>query len=156
MLEKQILQFCTERNLTLSLAESCTGGHLAAKLTSVPGASEYFLGSLVTYSEKLKNKLLKVPVKALKQHGAVSKETARRMCEGVLKITDSDFAIAVTGIAGPSGGTPDSPVGTIWYAFGHKGNAIVVQKMQLKGNRKQIIEECTHKVLEEFLIYLIT
>ena len=98
---------------TLSLAESCTGGSIAAHLTQLPGASGYFLGSFVCYSNHLKTAVLHVPEEVLKKHGAVSPETARRMALGAQQISGSDFALAVTGIAGPSGGSPEKPIGTI-------------------------------------------
>jgi len=154
MLEKEIQQYCTEKKVTLALAESCTGGMIAARLTSVPGASEYFLGSFVTYSESLKKSILHVPDAVLKKKGVVSKEAVTHMCKGVFNVTHSDYAIAVTGIAGPSGGTSKVPVGTIWCAIGRRNQKPYVWKMQLKGNRKKIVQECTTKILEEFLIFL--
>ena len=107
----------TSKNMTLSLAESCTGGAMAARLVSWPGASQYFLGSIVAYSNELKTKILQVPEAVLQEYGAVSAETAVAMAEGVRALTKSTYSIAITGIAGPSGGTPEKPVGTVFYAI---------------------------------------
>lgn len=109
---------------TLATAESCTGGGIASAITSVPGSSEYFLGTVVAYSNALKQQLLKVPEHIIQEYGAVSEQVVRAMAEGVLHLTGSDYAIAVTGIAGPDGGTPEKPVGTVWIAVGDKHTII--------------------------------
>jgi len=106
-----------ERGLSLSVAESCTGGLIADLITNIPGASEYFNMGVVTYSNKSKEDILTVPTKALAEHGAVSCEVARSMAENVRRIGHSDIGIAVTGIAGPGGGTPEKPVGTVYVAI---------------------------------------
>jgi nicotinamide-nucleotide amidase len=106
-----------EQNKKLGTAESCTGGYIAHQITAVQGSSAYFEGSVVAYSYLLKNALLKVSPNTLVQHGAVSKETVTEMAQGALKTLNVDVAIAVSGIAGPSGGTPDKPVGTVWLAI---------------------------------------
>jgi len=117
----QILQnLFLEKKWTLALAESCTGGKIASLITENAGASQFFLGSIVTYSNSTKEKLLNVSTKTLKEKGAVSKETAREMLEGLLKATNADYGIAVTGIAGPDGGTKEKPVGTVFIAMGTK------------------------------------
>lgn len=106
-----------ENNLTLSTAESCTGGLLAAKLTEKPGSSRYFLGSVVSYSNEVKHKILGVPLNELQTYGAVSHQVAKSMAEGVKKLTGSTLAISITGIAGPDGGTSQKPVGTVFLAL---------------------------------------
>lgn len=110
-----------QRGLTLSTAESCTGGALAAALVARPGASRYFAGSVVAYSNDLKTKILGVTTETLARHGAVSRETAEQMARGVCQATGSRAGIATTGIAGPDGGTPKKPVGTIWIAVSVDG-----------------------------------
>ncbi|WP_214070428.1 competence/damage-inducible protein A [Mucilaginibacter sp. dw_454] len=115
-LEKSILNFMAERNLTLSVAESCTGGYISHLFTQHPGSSKVFFGGAVSYSYELKESILDVKKETLQQYGAVSEETVVEMVEGALRNFKSDYAIAVTGIAGPDGGMPDKPVGTVWIA----------------------------------------
>ncbi|MBI3849501.1 MAG: competence/damage-inducible protein A [Verrucomicrobia bacterium] len=126
-LEQVIIQRLTEQKETLSLAESCTGGHLANRLTNVPGASEAFLAGLVTYSNEAKIRLLGVRPETLAQHGAVSEATAREMAEGARQRNQTDYAIAVTGIAGPGGGTDAKPVGTVFIALATPRTTTVAQ-----------------------------
>jgi nicotinamide-nucleotide amidase len=116
-LETVIVRQLTERNQTLALAESCTGGYLANRITNVPGASVIFLAGLVTYSNEAKQKFLGVRAETLAKHGAVSEPVAREMAEGARGRTGADHALAVTGIAGPGGGTSDKPVGTVFIAL---------------------------------------
>ena len=108
-----------ERGLTLGLAESCTGGYIAHRLTSLSGSSVYFKGGVVVYSNELKRNLLDVPESVLDTHGAVSEATVKAMVEGTLRRLKVDYAVAVSGIAGPNGGKPDKPVGTVWVAVGN-------------------------------------
>lgn len=115
-LEKIIVQLLTQRGQTVAVAESCTGGLIAHRLTNVPGASAVFLAGLCTYSNEAKQEVLKVPAETIATHGAVSEPTARAMAEGARAVTGADYALATTGIAGPSGGTPDKPVGTVHIA----------------------------------------
>jgi len=116
-LEAVIIRLLTERKQTLSVAESCTGGCLAHRLTNVPGASAVFLAGLVTYSNEAKRRLLGVRPETLAQHGAVSEAVAREMAEGARQINHTDYALAVTGIAGPGGGTRTKPVGTVFIGL---------------------------------------
>ena len=152
-IEEAIQLLFIKNGWTLSVAESCTGGSIAAQLTRIPGASDYFLGSLVVYSNELKTQLLNVPADLIKEKGAVSEECVNAMVSGLLQTTVSDFGIAVSGIAGPAGGTPERPVGTIWAAIVKKGNTIRSWKMQLKGNRDTIIDYSVNAVLGELLRY---
>ena len=119
-LEGVIGQLLNKNNLTLATAESCTGGYLAHMITSVPGSSRYFKGSVIAYSNEVKIAHLGVSAEDLKQHGAVSEEVAKAMAEGVRKELNADIAIATTGIAGPDGGTVEKPVGTVWIAYSDK------------------------------------
>ena len=109
-----VLELCRERGLTLATAESCTGGLVAAQLTSVPGSSAVFRGSVVAYADDVKTHELGVPVDVLAAHGAVSPEAAAAMATGVRARLGTDLGLAVTGIAGPGGGTPDKPVGLVY------------------------------------------
>ncbi|HYV94428.1 MAG TPA: competence/damage-inducible protein A [Chitinophagales bacterium] len=138
-LEKEIGILLREKNKTVSIAESCTGGLVAHKLVSVPGASEYFVGSIVSYSYDLKKMLLDVKEETLATYGAVSEEAVREMLMGALKKTKSDYAISISGIAGPGGGTADKPVGTVWIAVG-SNEKIILKKFFFTRGREIIME----------------
>jgi nicotinamide-nucleotide amidase len=120
-IEEAIQDWFIEKKMSLAFAESCTGGLMAAQITAIPDSSKYFLGSLVAYSNQLKTTLLKVSPQTLKKWGAVSGETVKEMAVGLLDVTKADFGLAVTGIAGPSGGDAEKPIGTIWYGIARKG-----------------------------------
>jgi nicotinamide-nucleotide amidase len=115
-LEGVVLDGLVARGLRAATAESCTGGTVAARLTSVPGASRAFVGGVVAYDNAVKEALLDVPAATLRAHGAVSEATVRAMAEGVLRRLGADVGVATTGVAGPGGGTPEKPVGTVWVA----------------------------------------
>lgn len=123
-LESVIGQLLVANNSTLALAESCTGGFIAHKITSIAGSSRYFEGSVVTYSYQLKQQLLGVKPETLQQYGAVSEQTVCEMAKGVIQYLNVDYAIAVSGIAGPDGGTPDKPVGTVWIAVANRQQTV--------------------------------
>lgn len=125
-LESVIVRRLTEKRLTVALAESCTGGFIANRITNVPGASAVLVAGLVTYSNMAKEKFLGVRRKTLDRHGAVSEAVAREMAEGARLQTGADFAIAVTGIAGPSGGTPEKPAGTVFIALASTSRTTVL------------------------------
>jgi nicotinamide-nucleotide amidase len=116
-IENVVVRRLTEAKKTLALAESCTGGNLAHRVTNVPGASEIFLGGVVSYANEAKENLLGVRAETLRQHGAVSEAVAREMAAGAREKFGADFALAVTGVAGPGGGTPDKPAGTVFIAL---------------------------------------
>ncbi|MFO1488196.1 MAG: competence/damage-inducible protein A [Verrucomicrobiota bacterium] len=124
-LETVVIRLLADSRQTLAVAESCTGGGIADRLTNVPGASAVFLGGFVTYSNELKQRLLGVKAETLAGHGAVSEAVAREMAEGARSATGSDYAIAVTGIAGPAGGTAEKPVGTVFMALASKDGTAV-------------------------------
>jgi nicotinamide-nucleotide amidase len=121
----------------LAVGESCTGGLLAARLTAVPGASEVFVGGVVAYDDGVKTALLGVPAEVLQAHGAVSEEAVRALAEGVQRRFETQAALAVTGIAGPSGGTPEKPVGTVWLAARHGAEARALKRV-FPGDRGEI------------------
>lgn len=116
-LEETALRLCQARGLTLSAAESCTGGLIAKRLTDIPGASQTFLGGVVSYTNTVKQHVLGVPASLLETYGAVSAPVARAMAMGVRVLTGSDLALSVTGLAGPAGDDRGSPVGTVFTAF---------------------------------------
>jgi len=124
-LEATVVKLFTERKLTLALAESCTGGAIANRITNVQGASAIFLGGFVTYSNALKQSALGVQVESLAAHGAVSEVVAREMAEGARRQTVADYAISVTGVAGPDGGTPEKPVGTVFMGLATPQHTVV-------------------------------
>ncbi len=128
-----------ENKKTISTAESCTGGSIASLITSVAGSSAYFKGSVVSYSNRVKQEMLGVKKETLDTYGAVSEQTAREMLSGILKQMNTDFGIAVTGIMGPGGGSEEKPVGTVYIAVGNKQNQ-VVQKFKQRFSREKNIE----------------
>lgn len=129
LMEATLVKLLTERNKTLALAESCTGGFIAHRITNVSGASAVLLAGLVTYSNEAKQQFLGVPAETLAAHGAVSEPTARAMAEGARARTGADYAIAVTGIAGPTGGTPEKPVGTVFIALADVERTVVINPL---------------------------
>lgn len=138
-LEEVIGNLLRRHKLTLGTAESCTGGFLAHRITTVPGSSDYFMGSIVAYSNALKERLLHVRPDTLGYYGAVSPETVREMVAGALDTLGVDVAVAVSGIAGPGGGTPEKPVGTIWMAIGNR-EVIETKKLHTGKDRLKNIE----------------
>lgn len=146
-IEETLHAWFVKHRKRLALAESCTGGAIAAQLVTVAGASDYFSGGLVAYSDALKIGLLGVSQKTLKTYGAVSAETVREMCAGVFQKSDADFALAVSGIAGPTGGTPQKPIGTVWAAIGERGKAPDVGTFHIPGPRLKVIRATTQLLL---------
>lgn len=138
-LEEAIVDLLLEKQLTLTTAESCTGGMLAARLTNVPGVSEVFKQGLVTYSNRAKRKLLDVKKNTLKDCGAVSDKTAKEMAKNGAFITGSDICVSVTGIAGPDGGTEEKPVGLVYMACSYN-NKVTVKEFHFKGERSKVRE----------------
>jgi nicotinamide-nucleotide amidase len=153
LLEGVVVRLLTERKQTLALAESCTGGCIAHRVTNVPGASAVFPGGFVTYSNETKQKFLGVRAETLAQHGAVSEAVAREMAEGARKQTSADFAIAVTGIAGPTGGTPDKPVGTVFIALA-SSRGTEVWKMLNPWERETFKEVTAQQALDRLRLML--
>lgn len=137
-----------DKKKTLALAESCTGGAISQRLTAQDGSSQYLLGSMVVYSNEWKKRFLGVKQETLDAHGAVSREAAIEMAEGLLKTTDADYAIAVTGIAGPSGGSPEKPVGTVYIAILQRGHPVDAAKApRALRSRSSVIEYATQTAL---------
>lgn len=138
-LEVLIGRLLKQRNQTVATAESCTGGYIAHLITTVPGSSAYFLGSVVSYDNRIKKDVLHVKDETLKTFGAVSEETVIEMLKGILYTMKTDYAIAVSGIMGPDGGTPGKPAGTVWIAVGNNQN-IETKKLHFRFERKRNIE----------------
>lgn len=138
-LEEAIGQMLLKRGKTIALAESCTGGFVQHKLTSIAGSSAYFQGGIVAYHNDFKMNLLGVSEDTLKAHGAVSEETVREMAEGARRQFNADIGASTSGVAGPGGGSPDKPVGTVWIAYAD-GKKTIAKKLQLTQNRKLNIE----------------
>jgi len=132
-LAETVVRTLTGKGRTLALAESCTGGLIAHRVTDVPGASKIFRGGIVAYSNAAKQKFLGVPAQMLARHGAVSETVARAMAEGAREQFGADFALAVTGIAGPTGGTKNKPVGTVFIALADARGTVVERKLNPGG-----------------------
>lgn len=153
--EKVILDFMEMRNLKLAIAESCTGGYLAHQITQHPGCSSVFAGSAVAYSYEMKESMLDVKHETLTQHGAVSAEVVEEMAIGVINRYKADYSVSISGIAGPDGGIPEKPVGTVWIAVANKTKTLS-RKFQFGNKRKENIERSAisalimlHKLLKE-------
>lgn len=149
-LEKAILNIMKERGLTLSTAESCTGGYIAHLITQHPGCSSVYFGGAVTYAYELKQSILGVKENTLSKFGAVSEETVTEMSEGAVKHFNTDYAIAVSGIAGPDGGTEDKPVGTVWISISSKSKTIA-KVFNFSNKRLQNIERSAISALTMLL-----
>lgn len=139
-LQEALLKFFKDKKMTLSMAESCSGGALASYITETPGVSNFFKGSIVAYQNSIKQKLLKVSKTLLDQQGAVSQACVEQMAIGCNALFETDVAIATSGIAGPDGGSQDKPVGTVWIAIAKKKQILFCEKFLFKGQRFVIIE----------------
>jgi PncC family amidohydrolase len=152
-LENKIIRLLTRRKKTVATAESCTGGLVAHRLTNVPGSSRVFPGGIVSYSDRIKKQLLGVGKKTLQRHKAVSEATAREMAEGVRKKLGVDFGVAVTGLAGPGGGTKTRPVGTVYIAVAARDQTTVIQELNHLG-RTKFKERAAQQALELLLSHV--
>jgi nicotinamide-nucleotide amidase len=139
-LEKIIGDLLRNKKATLSTAESCTGGYIAHRITTMPGSSDYYIGSVVAYANRIKETHLDVSHDTIDKHGAVSEEAVKEMARGIKEKFKTDYSIAVSGIAGPDGGTAEKPVGTVWFAIAYK-NAVFTKKLSLGNNRQRVIIE---------------
>jgi len=147
-LEEVVIELLREKNATLAVAESCTGGLLADRLTNVPGSSAVFLEGNVTYSNEAKTKKLGVPAELFSSVGAVSKEVARAMAEGVLERSGATYSLSTTGVAGPGGGTPEKPVGTVYVGLAAQRHETHVEKLFFPTDRRSFKRICTQHALE--------
>ncbi len=143
---EEVVELLKKNGLTVTTAESCTGGLVAARLVDVPGVSEVFKQGFITYSNKAKRKLLNVKKTTLKELGAVSEKTAREMAKGAILASGADAAIATTGIAGPDGGSEEKPVGLVYIAVSVRGQ-LYAEKHQFEGNRTEVRESTVQAAL---------
>ena len=143
-LSLKTIKLLTKKKLTISFAESCTGGLLASTITSISGSSKVFNMGLITYSNNAKIKLLKVPKKTITEYGAVSYETCLSMVKNLSKISKSNISISVTGVAGPNGGTKEKPIGLVFIGL-KKGNKTIIRKNLFKGKKRILIQKATVK-----------
>ncbi|NPV72212.1 MAG: competence/damage-inducible protein A [Pelotomaculum sp.] len=154
-LEGVVGKLLLEKRLSLSVAESCTGGLIAARLTDIPGSSEYFKGGVVAYSNEMKKEILGVPQDILEQHGAVSRETAVAMAEGMRRMAGSDLSIGVTGIAGPGGGTEKKPRGLVYISLSYAGGAVCHEYL-FPGERPSVRQFTANTAMNILRRYLLT
>jgi len=147
LLAEEVGKLLRSKGLTISVAESCTGGRLGDVLTDVPGSSDYFLGGVISYSNDAKVGLLGVNSRTLKAKGAVSEEVAIQMASGARKRLGADIGIGITGVAGPSGGTPTKPVGLVYVAVSSRGSSECSRNV-FRGSRSSIKDQSVRKALE--------
>ncbi|MGH7667879.1 MAG: nicotinamide-nucleotide amidohydrolase family protein, partial [Gemmatimonadaceae bacterium] len=141
-----VLDLCRGRDLTVAVGESCTGGLLGERLTRIPGASDVFVGGVIAYADRIKTALLGVPAATIEAHGAVSEQVARAMATGARERTGAAIGVGVTGIAGPDGGTPEKPVGTVWIAVDFAGE-VKASRLQSWGDRQEVRQRAAQAAL---------
>lgn len=146
-LSQQVGDILTQQGLTICTAESCTGGLILSHLTDISGSSAYVLGGIVTYSNEAKMQQVNVQEQTLIQYGAVSEPTAREMAVGVRQVFDTDYALSVTGIAGPGGGTDEKPVGLTFIGLARRDGMVAVQRHVWDGNRIENKQSSAHAAL---------
>ncbi|QWE04699.1 CinA family protein [Polynucleobacter sp. JS-JIR-II-50] len=152
-LTKTLAEILLSRNWTVSLAESCTGGLVSATLTELAGSSEWFERGYITYSNEAKMECLDVPAQLIESHGAVSEPVAKAMAEGARINSRSNVAISITGIAGPSGGTIEKPVGTVCFGWATE-NQTLTKTIHFDGDRQAVRQQATEFALTEFIALL--
>ncbi len=150
-LAARVGEMLKSRGLMLATAESCTGGGVAQAITDIPGSSGWFERGFITYANQAKIEMLGVDPQTLRLHGAVSEATVREMAEGALRHSRADISLAVSGIAGPGGGTPEKPVGTVWFAWAARGGATEARKYLLSGSRAEIRAQSVRIALQGLL-----
>ena len=149
-LAKRVIEIASEKKIRIAVAESCTGGMIAEKITDVPGSSNCFSHGVVSYSDEAKSQFFKIKVDTLKDHGSVRQVVAEQMAEGVIHYNDCDISVAVTGIAGPSGATETKSIGTVWFSWAKKVEKKIVIESELHqfdGNREKIRMNATEVAL---------
>ncbi len=153
-LAHKVGQVLLEKGLKMATAESCTGGWVAQAVTAVPGSSGWFDCGFVSYSNTAKQKMLGVDAEVLESSGAVSEKVVAQMAEGALRNSDANIAVAISGIAGPDGGTEDKPVGTVWLAWAIEGHPTVSCLSFFNGDRDDIRQQAVEQALEGIMAYL--
>lgn len=151
---QQLGEILCKKNAKLTIAESCTGGAISEAITSVSGSSQWFEFGFVTYANSAKRQLLGVSEETLEQYGAVSEQVVKQMAQGAIKQSEADYAIAVSGVAGPDGGTEEKPVGTVWVCW-QTPSQIWTHKLVLSGDRQAVRTETVKKSLQQLLQHLI-
>lgn len=150
-LVEQLATHCKTQGLKLACAESCTGGLLSSTFVDIPGSSEWFDCGLVVYSDLAKQKFLGVDPKTIAHYGAVSKEVAQDLAQGLLQRCPANITVAITGIAGPDGGTDEKPVGTVWFAFATRHGGMNTAHHVFLGSRQEIRMQAVNFVIKELL-----
>ncbi|MBL4711029.1 MAG: CinA family protein [Gammaproteobacteria bacterium] len=153
-LAEQLGQCLVAKDLKLATAESCTGGWIAKIITDIPGSSAWFTGSVVCYSNELKQRLLGVKADTLIEFGAVSSDTVHEMSDGLFAYTDADVAVSVSGIAGPDGGSANKPVGLVCFSWSKRDESIVLRSYNFEGNRESIRKQAIEQALNGLLTLL--
>lgn len=149
-LAREVGAWLVAREVTLATAESCTAGWVAKALTDVAGSGDWFLGGVVSYADQVKTALLGVPADLLREQGAVSRPVVEAMARGVLERTGADLGVAISGIAGPSGGSEQKPVGTVWFAWGRRDGgevSVVARRVQFEGDREAVRRQAVEHAL---------
>jgi len=154
-LAEQLGTCLRSNNMILATAESCTGGWLAKIITDIPGSSAWFTGSIVSYSNDAKQRLLGVSERTLNEFGAVSSETVLAMTNGLFANTSANVVVSVSGIAGPDGGTEDKPVGLVWLSWGKREKSIYAHSFHFEGNRDQVRKQAIKQALNGLLDLLV-
>lgn len=151
---EDLAQICLDKHYKVVTAESCTGGLVAAAITSLAGSSQWFERGYVTYSNEAKHQDLGVPLELIEQYGAVSREVAYAMARGAKEKTPAQLSIAITGIAGPEGGSTDKPVGTVWFAWGLADGSIQTERALFTGDRQSVRTQAVNFSLSRLLNHL--
>jgi PncC family amidohydrolase len=144
----RLVRDCAKSKLLIAVAESCTGGYLAKLITDIPGSSEALWGGLVVYSNEAKTRFAGVRAQTLATHGAVSAQTVTELVEGLFASTPADLALAISGVAGPGGGSPEKPVGTVWIAVARRGDTIHTRRESFRGGRNSVRRKACRASLE--------
>ena len=148
LIAQQMGRACKRRKVMVVTAESCTGGGVAAAITRISGSAKWFDRGFVTYHNDAKKKMLGVKQRTLKEHGAVSEPVARQMAEGAIRASLADVAVSVTGIAGPTGGVPGKPVGTVWFAWAARGGPTQSRRFRFEGDRYEVRRQAVAMALQ--------
>jgi nicotinamide-nucleotide amidase len=151
---QNIASIALERKVVVGTAESCTGGLVSKLCTDYPGSSKWYGCGCITYSDESKQQILDVSLQTLEQHGAVSEQTVLAMGRGMLKISNVDVVVAITGIAGPSGATEANPIGTVWFAWGDMPNGFQTKLVNFSGDREEVRHQSAIVALEGLFEYL--
>ena len=147
LLLDNLQQLCTEKGVSVAVAESCTAGLIASKLTALPGSSSFFKGGVIAYQNEIKTKILGVSQSIIDEKTEVSAEVVKQMAESVLENFDADFAIATSGYAGPTGGTDKNPIGTVFIAIASE-QGVVVSRFVFSGNRQSVVNQASETALD--------